>query len=167
MLPTIRVLGLGNDLLADDAFGVEVVRELRRRLPRGVETTTSIASGFALLDDVVGADRLVVIDTIAGGKGAPGTVYRFEESQVGTRDAAQGTSPHYVGLFETLHLGRKLALHVPERVIILAVEAADCLTVGGAMSPEVRAAMPAIVATVEEIVAEWYGNGFEPCATAF
>jgi hydrogenase maturation protease len=150
--PTIRVLGLGNDLLADDAFGMEIVRELGAHLPPGVQTASSIASGFGLLDDLLDADRLIVVDTISSGQAAPGTVHRFEEGEV---TAAGGTSPHYVGLFETLRLGRALGLHVPGRVVILAVEAGDCLTIGGAMGREMRAAMPAVVRMVEATVAGW------------
>jgi hydrogenase maturation protease len=164
---TIRVLGLGNDLLADDAFGVEIVRDLRATLPPSVETASSIASGFALLDEVMDADHLIVIDTIATGDAEPGTVYQLEMDGAELKirpscgdlgeaqPAAEGGSPHYVGLFETLRLGRELGLHVPEDVVILAVEAGDCLTIGGDMSSKVRAAKAAVAQAVETIVRSW------------
>ncbi len=147
---TIRVLGLGNDLLADDGFGVDVARRLRSELPECVEVTSSIASGFALLDEVLGADRLLVIDTVTDGQGPPGTVQTFREASV-----APGGSPHYVGLFETLDLGRALGLDVPGDLVILAVQAGDCLTIGGGMSPGVRAAIPQVMGLVKDQITEW------------
>ena len=62
-----------------------------------------------------------------------------------------GESPHYIGLFETLKLGRKLQLEVPQEVVIIAVEPADCLTVGGAMTPAVREAVPVVVNLVQRL----------------
>ncbi|MGE5361305.1 MAG: hydrogenase maturation protease [Bacteroidales bacterium] len=149
---TVRLLGLGNDLLADDAFGVEVLRQIAPTLPAEVQTATSIASGFALIDDLLGADRLIVIDTMTTGHQVPGNVRRFEASDI---TPATGQSPHYVGMFETLQLGRRLGLHVPAEIVILAVEAGDCLTIGGPMSTEMRAAIPVIEGMIREQLARW------------
>ena len=57
--------------------------------------------------------------------------------------AARADCPHGVGLFDALALARKLGLPTPAEVEIIAVEAADCHTIGGAMHPAVRAAIPA------------------------
>ena len=65
-----------------------------------------------------------------------------------------GESPHYIGLFETLKLGRKLQLDVPKEVVIIAVEPADCLTVGGAMTPAVLEAVPIVVNLVQRLVSQ-------------
>ncbi len=149
---TIRILGLGNDLLADDAFGVEVVRHLAARLPAAIETRASIAAGFGLLDDIVGVDRLIVVDTVAGTGAEAGTVHRLDAGEV---ISADGGAPHYVGLFETLRLARALALHTPRDVVIFAVEADDCLTIGGPMTAPVKGALPEVVRLIEAQVACW------------
>ncbi len=152
MTDTIRLLGLGNDLLADDAFGVEVVRGIAPRLPAHVQTTTSIAGGLALLDELVGAHRLIVIDSVTTGEQATGTVNRVEASALAP---APGQSPHYVGMFEALQLGRHLGLEVPSEIVILAVEAGDCLTIGGPMSAKMRAAIPVVERMIHEQLARW------------
>jgi hydrogenase maturation protease len=90
-----------------------------------------------------------VIDTVVTGKSAPGTVYVLKESDFQT---ASGGSQHYIGLQETLSLVRALDCQVPETIVVLAVEAADCLTVGGAMHPAVRAAIPVLLDKVRETV---------------
>ena len=70
-----------------------------------------------------------------------------------------GRSPHYIGLFETLRLARKLLLPVPGEVIILAVEAADCTTLGGGMHAAVRSAVGLVVDLVQEIARCWEPTG--------
>ena len=148
----IRILGLGNDLLADDGFGFAVARELERLFGRQVEVICSSASGLALLDALAGASQLLVLDTWQTGASAPGTLYRADEA---TLPAARGPSLHYVGLLDTLALGRRLQMPMPSDLAIVAVEPADCLTVGGPMSAAVEQAIPAAVALGREIVTAW------------
>ena len=62
-----------------------------------------------------------------------------------------GPSPHYVGLLETLQLAKELLLNVPKDVFILAVEAADCLTLGGAMHDTVKSTVGLVTDLVAEI----------------
>src|SRR5208283_5509171 len=47
----IRILCLGNELLADDAFGSAVAEELRRRFPT-MDVVFTTDSGFHLLDNL-------------------------------------------------------------------------------------------------------------------
>jgi len=134
----VRLLGLGNELLADDAFGVLVAREVQRRFGDAVDVVTSSASGFHLLDDVTGVARLLVVDTVQTGTALPGSLRVLTESQV--RSEA-GQSPHFLGLFDVLRAARALGLPVPRSVVILAVEAYDCVTVGGPMYAAVESAI--------------------------
>jgi len=139
---TTRLLGLGNQILSDDAFGILAARAAERRFGRAIEVTVSSDAGFNLLDDLLGAANLLVVDTIQTGKAPPGTIHVFEES--GALPSAD-TSPHRIGIFEVLAVARELGLAVPERVTIVAVEAADCTRVGGPIHPDVLAAIPAVV----------------------
>jgi hydrogenase maturation protease len=106
----------------------------------------------------VGAGRLLVVDTIITGSAKPGTVYVFTSDEV---DAAPGGSPHFLGLFEVLEVARRLDLRVPERTTIIAVEAADCTTVGGRIHPDVVAAIPEVVERAGQIL------GMEPAGGTY
>jgi hydrogenase maturation protease len=150
------VLCLGNELLADDALGAVVAGQLRQVLPAAAEVVFTSATGFDLLDEVVGVSRLIVVDTIETGTRPRGTVYLLREEDV---QPVPGDSPHYIGLFETLKLGRKLQLDVPQEVIIVAVEPADCLTVGGAISPAVQEAIPKVVSLVQRLASQPQRDG--------
>jgi len=167
----VRVLCLGNDLIADDALGIVAARWLCRRLAASgtprlagpafdpaatvhafhypgagvVEVVETGLTGMYLLEAVVGAARLIVVDTVVTGSAPAGTVEVLEEADFAT---VSGGSPHYVGLFEALELARALGLEVPAEVAIVAVEAGDHLTVGGGMTAAVGAAVPIVVEQV-------------------
>lgn len=143
----LRILCLGNDLLADDAFGLVVAEELRRRFPQ-LDVVSTTDSGFHLIDHVAGIQLLVVIDSIQIGKALPGSLYILRSSDI---KSTFGPSPHYVGLLETLQLARELQIKVPKELVILAVEAADCLTLGGKMHEAVKSAIEPAVDLVAEI----------------
>jgi hydrogenase maturation protease len=159
------VLCLGNDLIADDALGVVAARRLCDRLavlgaalpgapsfdpaattwtfdhPRSgaVEVVETALTGMYLLEAVVGASRLIVVDSVVTGSAEPGTVDVLGEEDFA--GAPAGGSPHYIGLFEALDLARGLGLDVPDEVVIVAVEAGDYFTVGGEMTAAVGAAV--------------------------
>jgi hydrogenase maturation protease len=138
----MRVLCLGNELMADDSFGFRVAERLQALSLDDLEVVTTLESGINLLDHVVDTPRLVVIDTVFTQKAAPGTIYRLQESDL--EDVA-GTAVHGMGFRDVLGLGRTLGLNVPGVIVFIAVEAADVLTVGGGMHPAVRAAIPLAV----------------------
>jgi hydrogenase maturation protease len=176
----VRVLCLGNELIADDAVGIVVARELAGRLalagvplPAGpafdpaatgtafqlgqvgrVEVVETALTGMYLLEAVVGASRLIVIDAVLSGAADPGTVLELTERDL---DGPRGGSPHYIGLLETLELARALGLAVPSDVVIIAVETGDAMTVGGAMTAPVEAAIPLVVDRAMNLVLDGPG----------
>jgi len=147
----VRVLGLGNEILADDAVGILAAREVERAFPRQVEVVCSSSAGFGLMEDMVGASRLLVIDSIVTGKAKPGTIHVLTAKDL---RPVPGIAPHFVGLFEVLDVARQLYPEVPGEALAIAVEAADCTTVGGPLHPDVRSAIPAVV----ELVGRFLGG---------
>lgn len=142
-----RLLCLGNDVLADDAFGIRVAERLRSVLPDAVDVVPCMESGIRLIDHLLGVPRVLVIDTVQTGRVPPGTILEFREGDI---EFTPGSSAHYIGLFEALALGRKLELPVAEEVAIIAVEAADCRTLGARMNPAVESAMPEVIDRIQE-----------------
>ena len=148
----VRLLGLGNEILADDAFGILAAREVARRFQGEIEVVQSSSAGYDLMDHLLGARRLFVVDTIVTGRARPGAISVFTADRV---QPAPGGSPHFLGLFEVLAVGRKLHLDVPKEIIVIAVEASDCVTVGGPIHPDVQSAIPEVV----ELVGRFLANG--------
>ena len=136
----VLVLGLGNDLLGDDAVGLHVAREVRSRLSgaAGCEVRETTEMGLALLDEIVGCEHLLLVDAIETGKAPPGHVHEFDAGALAGRRIA---APHFVGVVETLALGRALGLAMPRNVRIFAIEVEDALTLSTSLSGEVQRAV--------------------------
>jgi len=144
-------------LVADDSFGFCVAKRLKALALDNLEVVATTESGFNLLDHVVGAPRLVVIDTVLTHAASPGTIYRLQEREL---KESPGAAIHGIGLLDVLGLGRKLGLEVATDVVFIVVEAADLVTVGGAMHPAVLAA----VRTTVDMVLQMLHPGPHPAA---
>jgi hydrogenase maturation protease len=146
------VAGVGNVFLRDDAFGVEVVRQLAGRPRRdGVEIQDFGIRGVHLVYDLLnGCDLFVLVDAAARGE-VPGTVTVIE---VEMPDADSLASPvidaHSLtpdGIFALLaSLGGR-----PGRSLLVACEPAD-VSAGMGLSDAVRKAVPHAARAVEEIL---------------
>jgi hydrogenase maturation protease len=153
----VLLLGLGNDLLGDDAVGLNVARHIRSRLSEHdrLEVRESSEMGLSLLDLVAGFDELVLVDAVVTGQATPGFVHQLEESDLPV--LPQG-SPHFLGIGELLALGRRLGLTVPRRARIFAVEVKDPFTVRVGLSEPVRQAFPAVVEYILRAARELAGG---------
>jgi hydrogenase maturation protease len=147
----LLILGLGNDILTDDAVGLHVVRQLQRRLAGrpGVDIRETTEMGLALLDFITGYAAVVIVDSIQTGRQAPGFLHELEAAAL---TQATGRTPHFLGVSETLALGRRLGLPMPERVKVFAVEVEDPFTLGTEMTPAIRSALPLAVERVLDSV---------------
>jgi hydrogenase maturation protease len=148
---SLLVLGLGNDILTDDAIGLRLVRALAERLGPSDNAVAleSEEMGLSLLDHIVGYDDLVIVDAIQTGTAPPGHLHQFDGEALPSRRTG---APHFLGVGDTLALGRLLGLPMPSRVRILAVEVADALTLGTALTPQLHAAFPRLLDRVTEAV---------------
>jgi hydrogenase maturation protease len=147
----VLILGLGNDILTDDAVGLHVVRELRRRLADepeiAVEETCEM--GLALLDYFVGRHAVIIVDSIQTGRVPPGTIHEVDANEL---KQLTGHTPHFMGVGETLALGHRLGLTMPERVEIFAIEVGDPFTLGTEMTVAVAGAVPEVLRRLLERV---------------
>lgn len=153
------VLGLGNELLSDDAVGIVVTRAVRERLPAedpDVCVVESSLSGLALLDLFFGYDRVVVVDGIHTGRRPPGSISLLRPDDL---RSVVAPSPHYAGLPELLAVAWNLGLPFPTDVRILAVETQDPWTIGGTLSVPVRGAVEEVTARVLAILRPEAGGG--------
>jgi hydrogenase maturation protease len=145
--PRLLLLGLGNDILTDDAVGLHVVQELQRDLADhpSIDIRETTEMGLALLDFITGYRTVVIVDSIQTGKEAPGFLHELDAPAL---NQLTGRTPHFVGVSETLALGKHLGLAMPEQVRIFAIEVEDPFTLGATLTPALQAALPGIVARI-------------------
>ncbi|HYB28657.1 MAG TPA: hydrogenase maturation protease [Solirubrobacteraceae bacterium] len=146
------VLGLGNELAADDAVGVLVARAARERIADAADVVASSASGMALIELLAGYDRAIVVDSIQTGRNPPGTITELELEQIGRVVAP---SLHQAGLPEMAAVAERLGLGFPSETRVLAVEVLDPYTLGGAMSTPVAAAVDELARRICNRVERW------------
>lgn len=154
--PRILVLGLGNDILGDDAVGLMAARRLRALVPEEVEVQESGGAGLDLLDILTGFGCALLLDAIATGQHPPGTVLEFSEADF---QDVRNPSPHYAGIPEMLQLARELDIPFPRALRILALEVADPYQIREGLSDAATLALPAFVSRAREIVDAWRGMG--------
>jgi hydrogenase maturation protease len=143
----VLVLGLGNDILSDDAAGLNVAREIRRRLSRSdaIEVQETSEMGLSLLDFIVGFEDLVLVDAVLTGQAPPGFLHELDGSRL---KVLPMVSPHFLGVGEMVALGRQVGLRVPRRVKIFAIEVKDPFTVGVCMTRPLRLVLRSIALRV-------------------
>jgi hydrogenase maturation protease len=150
----VLVLGLGNDILTDDAVGLHVAQAVRERLAGepGIEVKSTTEMGLALLDEIADRDGVVLVDSVQTGRAPPGHIHEVDAAALAS---IASTVPHMLGIGETLALGQLLGLAMPRRVRVFAIEVADPFSLGtemtGAVRDSVTAAADRIIAAAREL----------------
>ena len=137
------ILGLGNDLLADDGAGILVAEKLGQILKGkpGITVESTAMHGIALLDLFIGYHQAILIDAIKTGENKPGSIHQIDPDNL--RPVAV-PSPHFTGLPEMLVVARELGLDFPENFRIVAIEVENTETIGGEMTEAVKRAIPEV-----------------------
>jgi hydrogenase maturation protease len=164
MKPTRLVAGIGNILLSDDGFGVEVAKRLADDdVPEQVRIADYGIRGVHLAYELLdGYETLVLIDATPRG-GAPGTVYVIEPdieqaaaNGPTTEAIAEGRSPvmdsHSMDPGAVFALLRALGGEVP-RVVVVGCEPATVEDVIG-LSEQVEGAVGKAVEVVRGLIEE-------------
>jgi hydrogenase maturation protease len=160
----VLVLGLGNDILSDDAVGLHVAHGVLARLAGepNIEVRATTEMGLTLLDEIAGREAVLLVDSVQTGRAPPGHIHEF-----GPGDLSQviTTSPHFLGVGETLALGSLLGLPMPREIRIFAIEVADPFTLGTDLTPAVKQAVAAAIDRVTAQARE-LGSAFERTCAA-
>jgi len=151
----IKIIGLGNPFMGDDAVGVLVARQLHAYSSAHVSILEGGLAGLNLLQDMEETDTLILIDAVHSHAKA-GTIVRFTLPQdlekIGK--LAWGTSAsstHSFGLAEALTLAHTLEV-LPAHVVLFGIEWGH-LQKGQSLSPPVSKAMTSVInrIAVEEL----------------
>lgn len=147
----VLILGVGNDLLGDDAAGLLVAGALDDGgLPAGATVEITTRSGLALLDAVAGFHKVLLIDTQVSGQ-PPGSVEEFTL----TASVVRSPSPHYLGYGEALALGAAVGIDLPAEIHVLAVERTPTVIIGDDLSDPVRNVLPSVAERAKAIIRCW------------
>jgi hydrogenase maturation protease len=145
----VLILGVGNLLLSDEGIGVHVAqRMMHMELPPEVHVVEGGTDGFGLVNVILEADRMILIDAIKGG-GQPGSLYRFDIDDCPPYPDLFKTSVHQISILEVINLSSLIG-STPQTTII-GVEP-HCLDMGMELSPQIEAKIPKIIQMIQEEV---------------
>jgi len=150
------VVCVGNPLMRDDGFGIEVAKALRKlNLGSRVVVLERQTVDISVLDSVKGASKLVIVDAVKSGR-PPGSVVKFVAGAPRSPVLRVPLS-HEQDLQDILALAKETGTRLPQTVVV-GVEPADC-TVGKGLSAKVMGAFPHALEEVREEVKEYTGKG--------
>ena len=136
------ILGIGNPILTDDGVGIKIAQKLEEEKP-GLEIEETNEAAIALLDLIMGYDKLIIIDSIKTGQGKPGELYKLNLEDF--KPNMNFSSSHGMDIATAFEVGESLGCRMPQSVSIYAVEIRDNSTFAEQCTEEVEAKIPFIV----------------------
>ena len=162
MSGSILIAGIGNIFHRDDAFGVEVVSQLRD-VPENVRVVDFGIRGFDLMLALLeGYDLVVFVDTVQRG-GPPGTLYKMEPdvSQIPEASEVGGFSnAHALDPLKVLSMAKSLGA-VAQRILVIGCEPEILEDQSGAigLSDAVQAAVAPAIEMIRSVIDDFYRPG--------
>ncbi len=132
----ILILGIGNDILTDDAIGPKIVKRLQEDLfSDNISFLTAAMGGLEILEMIKNFQQVIIIDAIKTKNGIPGTVYYLTPDNF--KETLHISSFHDVSFLTALELAKKLEISIPSRIDIIAVEIVEDLTFSNEFSKDI------------------------------
>ena len=149
----ITVLGIGNIILSDEGFGVRVVEYLQEKynFPDNVALIDGGTLGVELTQFITGTKKLLIIDSIDGGKSA-GTLFHLEGDEIRAH-FSEKLSAHEVGIQDVLTMLELTGKPVPEVIVIGAQPFS--LEAGIDLTPQMQELLSTIADKALEILKSW------------
>lgn len=146
------LIGLGNPILTDDGVGIRVVQAVQAALPADVDVVELSVGGLALMEAMVGYERVILVDAYWTPDGQPGQILDFDVSNL--HATLNTSSAHDVNLATALRLGREMGAVLPadEHIHIIGIQAHEVLTFGETLTPAVAAAIPKVAKQILQLL---------------
>ena len=150
------VVGLGNPLLGDDGVGWRVAEEVKQQLGDHSAVTVECysLSGLSLMEQLIGFDRVILIDSLNTGRHEQGVVVTFTLNSLEDLTYGHSASAHDASLKTALGVGRSMGERLPadRDVHVVAIEAQHVYEFKEELSPAVAASVSVAVDKVCELL---------------
>lgn len=148
---TAVVAGIGNGYRGDDGVGPAVATRLGSQLPGTVQVIATVDDPLLLIEVWDGLPLAIVIDAVVSGAPA-GTVHELEVGG-SLPSMFRRLSTHLFSVAQVIELGTVLH-RMPQRLVVVGVEAADMTQGRTELTPAVAAAVDVVVARVRKLLAD-------------
>ena len=151
------IVGLGNPLLGDDGVGWKVADEVKKRLGEGSPYVVECfsLSGLSLMEQLIGYERVILIDSLNTGNYHQGEVVTFTLDTLEDLTYGHSASAHDASLKTALGVGRSMGETLPadNEIHVVAIEARHVYDFSEELSLEVEASVPVAVQKVLDLLA--------------
>jgi hydrogenase maturation protease len=156
--PKTLVAGLGNPILGDDGVGWRVAESVSESISSAygryqhVEVDFFALGGLSLMEQLVGYEKVIIVDSIQTLDGQQGQVYRLSLDDLPDLSTGHTTAAHDTSLNTAMRLGRTMGADLPQEVAVVGIEAKHVYDFSEELSPSVAAAVPEAVNAVLELL---------------
>ena len=156
MIKTL-VAGLGNPILGDDGVGWVVARKVEEKLGSNhpaIEVECYALAGISLMEQMIGFQRVILIDSLNTGKYTQGEVVTFTLDSLEDLTFGHSASAHDLSLKQALLMGRGMNAELPDdqQVYVVAIEARHVYDFMESLTPEIEASVPIAVQEVLKLL---------------
>ncbi len=151
------IIGLGNPILGDDGVGWKIAQEVEARLGESgpaLKVECLALAGIALMEQMIGFERVILIDSLNTGKYNQGEVVTFNLDELVDLTYGHSASAHDASLKTALKMGRGMGVVLPadKDVTVVAVEAAHVYDFTEELTPEIALAVPRAVEIIFKLI---------------
>ena len=143
----ILIIGVGNAYRGDDAVGLRIAQDIKKKSPDHVNVIEQSGEGISLMDSWKDADTVILIDAVHSGA-QPGTIHRFDVHTQTIPTKFFHYSTHAFGIAEAIELARALK-QLPQDLIVYGIEG-KCFEAGIRLSREVEKAVEEVMMRVKQ-----------------
>ncbi|MBA4312274.1 MAG: hypothetical protein C0417_06560 [Chlorobiaceae bacterium] len=152
---TTLVLGLGNDILGDDAIGLLAAREIKNKFPDKVDVVEAAVSGFEIMEILEGYESVLLLDAVVTKLHPPGSILELSKEQF---ENVVAISPHYMGLPDVFRYAEKMKIPFPKQIRIIAMEIEPPYEIIEGLSEPVQKSLPKFIEKGSSILSELLHN---------
>jgi hydrogenase maturation protease len=144
---SILIIGIGNPYRGDDAVGLRIAQDIKKKSPDHVNVIEQSGDGISLMDSWKDADAVILIDAVHSGA-KPGTIHRLDARTQPIPAKYFHYSTHAFGVAEAIELARALK-QLPPLFLVYGIEG-KCFEVGIGLSLEVEKAVAEVMIRVKQ-----------------
>lgn len=131
------ILGIGNDILTDDAIGPKIVNRLKGDIKvDGAFFETAAVGGMQVIELISGFSRAIIVDAIRTAEGSPGDVYHLTPNDF--KETLHLSSFHDMNFITALDFANRTEMDIPVQIDIIAIEIVEDLTFSNDFSPIIK-----------------------------
>jgi hydrogenase maturation protease len=143
----ILIYGMGNPFRCDDTIGLKIAEILKEKCrTKNVIIKSGSIDGLAMLDEIMGFNKVILIDSIKSESGKPGDIFKIKVDPLETKPSL--VASHGIDFISALRIGLQFGYKMPEQIFVYAVEIKDNTTFSEDCTDKISASIPEVIQSI-------------------